>query len=424
MNLKKNKGKVYRYWILFIVVVINCVLIGMTEINNSKNGTDISDDMVQNLNIEESEVKDLEPELSEEEKQEQEIDKILADMTLQEKIYQLFIVSPEALTGYDIVTTAGEATKAALQNCPVGGIIYFSSNLIDAEQTKTMLTSTMDYAYQVKGIPVFLCIDEEGGSVARIGNNAGFEVEDVGAMGNIESISDAYNAGVTIGGYLSELGFNLDFAPDADVLTNSCNTVIGDRSFGSNPEVVSELAEAVSDGLHSQNIMSTFKHFPGHGATEADTHEGFAYTNKGYEELIEAELVPFAKAEEAEIDMVMVSHISVPQVIGDDTPCTLSSVMIQNVLRENLGYNGLVVTDAMNMGAIVGKYSADDATVRAILAGADIILMPEDFERAFRGIADAVEKGVIGEEQIEISVRRILNAKMKLMDGLTTGHYK
>ncbi len=265
-------------------------------------------------------------------------------------------------------------------------------------------------------MPLFTCIDEEGGRVARIGNNSGFSVEDVGAMYYLNSKEEAYQAGATIGAYLSNLGFNFDFAPDADVLSNPRNNVIGDRSFGEDPGIVKERSVAYSDGLHSANVLSTFKHFPGHGATEGDTHAGFAYTNKSYEELKQEDLVPFAAAGAAGVDAIMVAHISPPNVIGDNTPCTLSKKVITDILRGDLGYEGLVVTDALNMGAISQHYSSGEAAVMAVEAGVDLLLMPKNFESAVKGIKTAVQDGRITEARLDASMRRIIRAKLMLAE--------
>ena len=233
-------------------------------------------------------------------------------------------------------------------------------------------------------------------------------------MGQLTTEEEAYRAGTVIGAYLRELGFNTDFAPDADVLTNEKNTVIGDRSFGSDPDKAARMAAAVSKGLHTEGILSTFKHFPGHGATEGDTHDGYAYTEKTYEELKAAELVPFAAAGECGADMVMAAHISLPKIVGDSTPASLSYKMITEILREDLGFQGLVVTDAMNMGAIGEHYSTKEAAVKAVEAGVDLLLMPKDFQEAFQGIKEAVSSGRIGEERIEESLQRILRVKLQM----------
>lgn len=343
---------------------------------------------------------------------EAEVEALLSEMTLEEKIYQMFIVTPEQLTGVSKVTTAGNLTKQKLKQYPVGGLVYFSANLVSKNQTKTMLTKVQKYANEIEGVDLFLCVDEEGGRVARVANNKAFHIKNVGPMANISSEKEAYDCGEMIGAYLSELGFNVDFAPDADVLTKSGSVVIGDRSFGSDAGQVTKYAVAYSNGLHAHGIMSTFKHFPGHGATESDTHEGYAYTNETYEELLATELQPFSAAQVCGVDLVMVAHISAPNVMGDDTPCSLSEKMITGILRTDLGYDGLVITDAMNMGAIAKNYDSGIAAKMAVKAGVDIILMPGDFQAAYSGLYTAVRSGEISEARIDESVRRILTAKL------------
>lgn len=341
------------------------------------------------------------------------VEALLADMTLEEKIYQMFIITPEQLTGVSRVTAAGDATKASLKQYPVGGLVYFSGNLESIDQTKAMLSNVQRFANEIENVDLFLCVDEEGGRVARVAENEAFQLKNVAPMASVSSEEEAYRCGDTIGAYLSELGFNVDFAPDADVLTNGANTVIGDRSFGSDPDIVTKYAVACSDGLHAHGMMSTFKHFPGHGATEADTHDGYAYTDKSYEELAEAELRPFYAAKEHGVDMVMAAHISVPAVTGDDTPSSLSEQMITGILKGELGYNGLIVTDALNMGAVAAHYDSAEVSVKAVTAGVDLLLMPADFHAAYAGIYNAVQNGEISEERIDESVRKILTAKLK-----------
>lgn len=340
------------------------------------------------------------------------VEALLSEMTLEEKVYQMFIVTPEQLTGVSKVTAAGNLTKQKLKQYPVGGLVYFSANLVSRNQTKTMLTKVQKYANEIEGVDLFLCVDEEGGRVARVANNKAFRVKNVGPMANVSSEKEAYDCGETIGAYLSELGFNVNFAPDADVLTKSGSVVIGDRSFGSDAVLVTKYAVAYSNGLHANGIMSTFKHFPGHGATEADTHEGYAYTNATYEELMATELQPFSAAQVCGVDLVMVAHISAPTIVGDDTPCSLSEKMITGILRTDLGYDGLVITDAMNMGAIAKNYDSGIAAKMAVKAGVDMILMPNDFQAAYSGLYTAVRSGEISEERIDESVRRILTAKI------------
>jgi len=290
-----------------------------------------------------------------------------------------------------------------------------SGNLQDPDQTREMINNIQDFADEIEGLPLFICIDEEGGRVTRIAKNEAFQIKNVGPMSEVKNEEDAYECGYFIGSYLSQYGFNVDFAHDVDVLSNVDNTIIGDRSFSDDAEVVSSYGRAYSEGLHANGVMSTFKHFPGHGATRDDTHEGYAYTDKSYDEMLENELCPFRHAEEYQIDFIMVSHISVPQIIGDNTPCSLSKEMVTSVLREEFGYRGIIITDALNMGAISEKYGSGTAAIEAVKAGVDILLVPKDFNAAYNSVLSAVDKGEISEDRIDDSVRRIVMAKMKLV---------
>lgn len=343
----------------------------------------------------------------------------VAGMTLEDKIAQMFVVTPDALTGYTDVTAAGNTTKNAYNERPVGGLIYMSGNLKDSEQTATMLENMQTIATERTGLPAFLCVDEEGGSVARIAGKSGFDATDVGTMSAIGATGDsqnAYNAGNVIGKYLDELGFNVDFAPVADVLTNEANTVIGERSFGTDSQLVAQMVTSELKGLSDAGICGTVKHFPGHGATAEDSHEGAAISERSLEELMAEELVPFQSAINEGVNFVMVGHIAVPNVTGDNTPASLSERMITDVLRTQMGYRGIVITDAMNMGAITDNYSADEAVVKAVQAGVDIILMPDDYETAYNGLLEAVSNGTISEERINESVIRIVKVKQQIFE--------
>lgn len=355
--------------------------------------------------------------LSKEEKQQlKEVNEIIENMTLEEKICQMFIVSPEELTNYNNVTAAGTKTKNAIDKYPVAGVIYFSGNIKSESQLKKLLTNTQKYATANDGIPMFLGIDEEGGEVARIGNNPKFNATSFNNLSTVSSKEEAYKIGNTIGKYLSQYGFNLDFAPDSDVLTNKKNTVVKNRAFSSSAKKVVAYSSAYARGLNDENLYATYKHFPGHGSTAGDSHKGFAYTNKTYAQLKKADLVPFIDGIKNGIDLIMVGHISVPKVIGDNTPSSLSKVMVTDILRNKLGYDGVVITDAMNMGAISQNYTIEQSTTKAVKAGCDIILMPDDFRKAYNSLLKAVKNGEISEDRIDESVRRILLLKKKRMD--------
>lgn len=347
--------------------------------------------------------------------QEMKIDRVLDSMTLEEKVNQLFMITPEALTGVGTVIQAGDGTREALEEHPVGGLIYFAQNLKDPDQTRTMLENTQEYASARSGFPIFLSVDEEGGQVARVGSNPAFGVPEIGNMSEVGAggnTQEAYETGSIIGAYLKDLGFNMDAAPDADVLTNPANEVVKYRSFGSDPELVSRMAAAELKGLNDQGIIGMYKHFPGHGGTTADSHEGYVYVEENLEELKSGALVPFQDGADNGLRVIMVSHIACPEVTGDNTPATLSRQLVTDLLREDMGFDGLVITDALNMGAITEQYSSGEAAVAALNAGVDMLLMPADFQAAYDGVMAALENGELTEERIDESVRRILEIKL------------
>ena len=354
---------------------------------------------------------------------EEEMGQILAQMSLEDKICQMFYITPEALTDVQLVTQAGKVTKKSLKKYPVGGLILFAKNIEDPDQIKEMTKNIKLSVSENGNLPVFIGIDEEGGRVARIGNNENFLVERVGSMSSIAESGDlyeAYNAGSTIAGYLSEYGFNMDFAPDADVITVSENAVIGDRSFGSDPELVAAFTESYLRGLQENGIIGCAKHYPGHGGTREDSHEGAAVTERSWEEIEASELLPFKRIINNGAAFIMASHIEVPELTGDDTPTTLSDVLIREKLRDELGFEGVIITDSMAMGAITDNYTSDAAAVKAVEAGVDMILMPQDFKSAYNGLLEAVRNGEISEEHIDESVRRIINAKRELIHAEDT----
>lgn len=339
--------------------------------------------------------------------------RLLNTMTLEQKVLQMFIVTPEAITEINPVTVIDDDIEAALNKYPVGGFILFSKNIVSPQQLKSML-ARLNEAYGASGnIPPFLCIDEEGGTVARLANTKVLSIENVGNMCDIKDEEAAYDAGSHIGGYLSEYGFNVDFAPVADVSADENNTMKY-RSFGSDPQEVSGKIQAFEKGLQSFGVLPVLKHFPGIGSSAGDTHTGYDVINKTLEELVSTDLIPFIDGINSGADIIMVSHISAPYLTGDSVPCSLSASAVNGFLRTELGFGGIVITDAMNMQAVSGYYASDEAAVLAIEAGADIILMPEDFETAYAGVLKAAEAGRLDVERIDESVYRILKVKLDI----------
>ena len=222
----------------------------------------------------------------------------------------------------------------------------------------------------------------------------------------------AKEAGTAIGTYLSQFGFNVDFAPVADVVSAE-NAVIGNRSFGSDPNVVGTMVAAEVQGLQESGVSACLKHFPGIGDTTTDTHDEKTVSEKTLEDMQQTDLPAFQSGIDAGADFVMVSHMSLPNVIGDDTPCSLSGAVISDLLRNQLGYNGIVITDALDMSAITDSYSSAEAAVKAIEAGADMLLMPENFEEAYQGLLEAVQNGTISEDRINESLKRIYRVKYR-----------
>lgn len=343
-------------------------------------------------------------------------DDIISSMSTEEKVLQLFMITPEALTGVDEVYAAGTKTQEALSKYPVGGIVYFRQNLRSPDQTSDMIVRTQKYSRDRIGVELFIGLDEEGGQVSRISGREEFGIPAIENMSEIGAAGDpgrAYEVGEQIGTYLSKLGFNLDFAPVADVLTNPKNTVVAKRSFGNDGSLVAAFVKEEMKGLESRGVSAVLKHFPGHGGTAGDTHAGYAYTERTLDEMLAEDLVPFKEGIESGASFIMAGHISAPQVTGNDMPASLSKELITGVLRGKLEFDGVVITDALNMGAITQQYTSSEAAVKAFQAGADMLLMPDNFEEAYGGMLEAVKSGAISEERLEQSLRRILNVKLR-----------
>ena len=359
-----------------------------------------------------------------------EVESQLQRMTLREKVGQMFYVRPECLDttihfnrSGGIDQSVDDLTKIKLQavnemmrkvneNYPVGGIILYAHNIEDEAQLARFIPEIR----ALKGSPL-LCIDEEGGRVARIGRNSNFNVKTYESMGAIGATGDprnAYECGNTIGTYLHRYGFDIDFAPVADVNTNPENIVIGARAFSDKPEIAAPMVTNYLQGLKDAGITGCIKHFPGHGDTKADTHFGYASSQKTWEEMLSCEMVTFKAGIQWGCQLIMTAHISAPNVTGADMPATMSSVILQDKLRRELGYQNLIITDAMEMGAITQQYTNGEAAVGCIKAGADIVLGPQVFTEAFDAVIKAVEAGEITEQRIDESVRRILKLKQSI----------
>lgn len=336
-------------------------------------------------------------------------EEVLATLSLREMVGQLFIVRPEDLD--QALADGGTVTDAAaamLEQYPVGGVILFGNHVHTSDQLHSFTASLQ----AASSLPLFLAVDEEGGLVARLGNTAALQLPkypNATAIGATGDPNQALEMGRTIGAYLKQYGFNMDFAPVADVNTNPDNPVIGTRAFSSDPEAAAEMAAAMAQGLRASGVIPFFKHFPGHGDTAEDSHSGAAVSNKTIEEMRSCEWIPFAAA--SSLDGIMVGHITTPNATADGLPASLSREMVTGVLREELGFSGLVVTDALSMGAVANFYDSATAAVMAFQAGSDLLLLPANLPAAFDAVLGAVERGEISKARLEESVLRILQYK-------------
>lgn len=346
----------------------------------------------------------------------------LKQMTLREKVGQLFVVRPDALEGRFApaqlednnitgTTKVSEEMQEVYRDYPCGGFAIFRKNILSPSQ----LNSFAQHLHALNDVTPLLAIDEEGGSVARIANHpVKFGVTKFPPMGEIAASGDlsrAYEVGSTIGSYLKSFHMDVDFAPVADVNTNPRNPVIGSRAFGDDPVLAGQMVQQVVMGLRDQGVAGCLKHFPGHGDTATDTHTGYAESRKTWDEMKACEMIPFLAGIEAGADLIMTAHIAAPNVTGSDIPSTMSYTMLTEKLRGEMGYQGLIITDALSMGAIREKYSSSEACILCVEAGVDLLLMPYDYFEAFDGLVQAVESGRIPESRIDESVRRILQFK-------------
>lgn len=339
------------------------------------------------------------------------------ELTLREKVGQLFNIRPEALrpANSSAVQEVSGLMRDNFKNYPCGGFTLFAQNVVSPKQL-----SELTEGLHKMGCYPMLCIDEEGGAVARIGNNDRFAVTVYANMYSIGQTGDPANAlaaGRTIGGYLCRYGLDVDFAPVADVWTNPQNTVIGKRAFSSDANVVAQMTAAFRTGLNEHGIIGCYKHFPGHGNTATDSHYGYASTDKFWSEMQNCELIPFQNGIDRGIRMIMAAHISCPNVTQSVLPTTMSHLLLTEKLRGEMGFQGVIITDGMGMGAITNQYpDAGDAAIAALQAGADIILLPADYFGAFNAVVRAVEQGTLTEQRIDESVRRILALKQQILD--------
>lgn len=335
----------------------------------------------------------------------------ISALSLEQKVGQMFFLCfRKEKSGADILTCT-DSVRRTLQFIRPGGIILFGENIRSVEQVRGLIGSMKAEC----SIPPFVGVDQEGGTVQRITRTPQIPATVIPPMQSVAktgSIPLAHSIGQIIASELTVFGFNLDFAPDCDVLTDPKNTSIGTRSFSGNAETVAAFSAAVADGIREEGIIPVCKHFPGLGGASADTHDGSAEVGQTIDELHRTELVPFRQQiASGDADMIMVGHISLPKINEDDTPASLSPKVITGLLRGELRFGGVVITDSLSMGAVTKRCSSGQAAVLAVQAGADMLLTPEDPDTAFQAVLGAVRNGEITESRIDASVTRILTLK-------------
>jgi beta-N-acetylhexosaminidase len=344
------------------------------------------------------------------------IERIIAGLSLERKIGQLFIIDLRSSNSTPVLEITREVHDLIERTHP-GGVLLFGANIDTVEQTRSLVTGLQEaggYSDDAP-IPLFIATDYEGGLVSRLTSSGKIPATPIppqAVLGKTGDAALAYRVGGVMGRELAAVGITMNFAPVADIRTNP-DSMIGNRAFSDDPTAVAAMVAAVVEGMQAVGVSSVVKHFPGHGDTTADSHDGLVSLPHDIERLREIELKPFVAAIESGVDGIMTAHIAVPAISGEGVPTTFSPELITGVLRDELGFDGLIMTDSLTMRAIRKTWDSGESAVKAILAGADIILQPLDPDRAVAGMIDAVRSGVIPEARLDESVERILRIKLK-----------
>lgn len=332
------------------------------------------------------------------------LEELLARMTVEEKVGQLLIAGIEG-------TEPGPDAEAAISAAQAGGIILFRSNVESVAQL-TALTNRLKELNQNNPVPLLLCVDEEGGVVSRMPREL-VHLPNMAEFGKTGDPALTYAVGRALADLCRNQGINMNFAPVLDVWSNPQNTVIGPRAFGSDPETVISMGLPVMQGLRDYGVIPVIKHFPGHGDTLVDSHKALPVVEKSLDELWELELKPFAAAIADGAEVVMAAHI-LELGIDPDLPASLSPKVVDGLLRKEMGFDGVVCTDDLTMGAISGRWGMGEAAVLAVEAGCDLLLVchgGDNLAQARQVLLDAVGSGRISQERLDESLRRILTLK-------------
>lgn len=336
----------------------------------------------------------------------------LEEMTLREKVGQMFCIRPEHVDHTWPITELTDSFMLKIKDYPVGGILISGYNYSDTANIRVL----NEQIHAMYGYP-FISIDEEGGRVVSLAHIDSLNLprwETTWEIGQTHNPKKAYECGRIIGRYLKDYGLDVTFAPVADVWTNPDN-IVAKRCYSDNGEEAAEMCWQFTRGLHKEGILGSYKHFPGHGNTAEDSHYSAALTYKTWDELKECELLPYYDGIAHGIQMIMVSHVALPNVTGDTIPTSLSYYLMTEKLRNEMGFEGVIITDSYGMKAVSAGRTAAEEALQGVQAGVDIVLGPINYFEAFDAIVEAVEKGDISEERINESVERVLAFKRWLL---------
>lgn len=435
---KRERTLAFIILLIFVLIIVGAVSLAVLKLNEGKKPSGVgsqdeagashviesvdNDDIstiVNDLseNEEEVVVKELEPvevEPTEEEKFEEAIHEYVSGLPIEDKVAGLFIVTPESITGVETVIRAGEGTKAALEKYAVGGIIYASKNINSEAQFKEMLSNTVS----MSRYPIFLVANEELGSES-IGSVLKYAMtKSEREIGNSMNPQEAYDQSSIIADYLSKLGINLNLGITCDLVVNDDNNTLGTNVFGLDSTVNGQMVARAVEAYETKNVNTALKFFPGQATGTQDTGAGIATSFRTKEEIDQNEAGIFLSGIEAGADALVISHVSVPDLVGDSTQCSQSKALMTDYIRVEKELDDvIVITDDMTKAAISEYFDSAESTITAIKAGADMILKPANFVESYEGVLEAVSKGVISEKRIDDSLTRIYKVKFK---GLTS----
>lgn len=387
--------------------------IEMTASDNSAVSEDSVPGVIATPDIEEIEAALSDNNISEEaEDPDANIKNYIDSLTTEQKVASLFVVTPESITGANVATQAGDGTRSALEEYHVGGIIYNQANIESHEGFQQMVQNTKGFYNEIYGTDVWTFVREEGAVNVIGGSKTGVvKVNSAAEIGATGDNGNAYTAYVTIGSYLKDYSIDVNLGPVCTVKSNE-KSFIGDRAFSDDADITASMVGKAVDGEKEQGIITCITAFPGEGDLSIDTANGESKTERTLDDMRSTEFIPFAAGIDKGADMVMMSHMIAANADGEEVPCSMSSVMINDVLRSELGFDGIVISDDMSKKAITGKYKSGEAAVLAINAGCDMILTPADFKDAYEGVLNAVNDGTISQERLDEALMRIYRLKM------------